>query len=228
MAFLFLSRSVGKGCPNLAADVKAVHKQLMDIGKIACFPCSGVFDAKIQAGIEAVQSHFMQRPDGVMAVSGQTHTFLANWEEKQISPGVQLPGQLRTAWNWVNPLLPKGSYCSSGFRSADDQRRILHKFYNTTFRAQIIAKYGQAQYDLIGKDLLQNEDKVLEMVRGVGQAIAKPGSSMHQKSKAIDIGGPNDDQQVKVVQLVARAHPELFSQKAPLKERSGCVHFEIL
>jgi hypothetical protein len=128
----------------------------------------------------------------------------------------------------VNPLLPEGSYCSSGFRSAEDQRRILHKFFNVTYRSAIISKYGQAAYDRAAVDLRRNEASVLTMVRGVGQAIAAPGRSMHQQGKAVDIGGPSeiDDQQVDVVLTVARAHPALFSGVV-LKERNGCVHFEI-
>ena len=227
MALLLLSQPVGKGCANRPADVKAVHQRLMDIGKIECYRCDGTIDARIIAGIEAVQSHFMRRPDGVMSVGGRTHGFLANWEEKRIGAGVDLPGRLREAWDWVNPLLPAGSYCSSGFRSAEEQRRILHKFFNNDCRGAIVAKYGQAEYDRVAGDLTGNEAKVLEMVRGAGQAIAAPGSSMHQKGKAVNIGGPNDNKQVEVVKLVAAAHPGLFSTKAPLKERNGCVHFEI-
>lgn len=66
------------------------------------------------------------------------------------------------------------------------------------------------------------------MVRGVGQAIAAPGKSMHQQGKAVDIGGPStiDQKQVEIIAMVARAHATLFSGKI-LRERNGCVHFEI-
>lgn len=96
------------------------------------------------------------------------------------------------------------------------------------FRGQIVAKYGQPAFDAAAKDLEKNEDDVLAMVRGVGQLIAKPGSSPHQRGKAIDIGGPAsiDAQQVAVVKLVARANPGLLSGKV-LRERNGCVHFEL-
>ena len=129
----------------------------------------------------------------------------------------------------MDPLLPEGSYCSSGYRSAEDQRRILHNFFLNTFKIQIIGKYGQQAYGSARSNLAANESKILEMVHGVGQAIAAPGSSMHQKGKAIDIGGPStiDNKQVEVVQLVAKAHPDLLSGKV-LKERNGCVHFEIV
>jgi len=225
---MILRQAVGKNCPNQAEDVKLIHKRLMDIGKIPCYVSTGAFDSTIQQGILDVQRHFMTVPDGVISVGGKTQGFLASWKNKPISPGVQLPGRLREAWDWVDPLLPDGSYCSSGFRSIEDQRRILHSFFLNTYRIQIIAKYGQKQYDEVKVDLLANESKVLEMVHGVGQAIAAPGSSMHQKGKAIDIGGPStiDSKQVEVVKLVAKAHSDLFSGVV-LKERNGCVHFEI-
>jgi hypothetical protein len=228
MAFLMIAQAVGRNAPNRPEDVKAVHRRLMEIGKIPCYASNGAMDNTVLKGIEAVQSHFMQRPDGVIGPGGVTLRYLAQWEKKPISPGVQLPGSLRTAWDWVDPLLPPGSYCSSGFRSADEQRAILHNFFKNRYRADIIAKYGQAAYDEAAADLIANEQKVLDMVRGVGQAIAAPGASMHQKGKAVDIGGPAtiDSRQVEVVKLVARAHSNLFSGKV-IKERNGCVHFEI-
>jgi hypothetical protein len=221
-------QAVGKNCPNLPQDVKAVHERLMEIAKISCYECNGSMDATLLEGIIDVQRHFARIPDGAISVGGQTQAFLSSWKEKPVSPGVQLPGRLKEAWDWVNPVLPEGSYCSSGFRSADEQRRILHNFYLNTYRSQIVAKYGQKKYDEVKSNLTRNEEDVLSMVRAIGQAIAAPGKSMHQQGKAVDIGGPSalDAKQVEVVTLVARAHPDLFSGKV-LKERNGCVHFEI-
>jgi hypothetical protein len=228
MRVLILSQAVGRNAPNLPNDVMSIHRVLMDIGKIPCYANIGQMDAEIIKGIESVQSHFMVRPDGVVSPVGATRTHLMNWSDKPISRGVQLPGPLKEAWDWVNPLLPDGSYCSSGYRSAEEQRRILRKFYEVTYRTQIISKYGQTAYAKVAADLIAHEPQVLAMVRGVGQAIAAPGRSMHQQGKAVDIGGPTaiDDTQVDVVRLVARAHPALFSGVV-LKERNGCVHFEI-
>ena len=228
MPLLPLRQAVGKNCPNRADDVKAVHKRLMEIAKIPCYPSSGVMDDTMARGITDVQRHFMMNPDCAISVNGRTHRFLADWTTKPVSAGVQLPGKLKDAWEWVNPLLPPGSYCSSGYRSAEEQRRILQNFFRNTFKGQIIAKYGQTRYDAVSADLLANEAQVLEMVRGVGQAIAAPGKSMHQQGRAVDIGGPAsiDATQVEVVKLVARAHAGLFNGTV-LKERNGCVHFEI-
>lgn len=226
---LLLKQAVGKGCPNRPEDVKALHKKLMAIAKIPCYPCKGDMDKQIMKGIIDVQKHFMLDPDGVISVNRTTHKFLNNWSIKMISPNVQLPGKLKDAWDLVNPLLPAGSYCTSGFRSADHQRRILHRFFKTKYKAAIVKKYGQKDYDTALGDLIKNEDEVLKMVRGVGQAIAKPGRSAHQRGKAIDVGGPStiDNQQVKIIKIVAKANPTILSGKV-LKERNGCVHFEIM
>lgn len=226
---LVLSAVVGKRpAPNHPKDVKALHKRLMEIGKIPCYRCDGTMDETLLKGIVSVQRHFMRNPDGVISPNRRTHKFLKAWKHNRIASGVLLPGRLREAWDWVDPLLPKGSYCTSGYRSAAAQRRILHRFFRGKYRGQIIRKYGQAAYDQANSDLRANEDRILQMVRGVGQAIAKPGRSPHQRGKAIDVGGPSsiDAKQVAVIKLVARAHPELFSGKV-LKERNGCVHFEI-
>ncbi|MET0028198.1 MAG: D-alanyl-D-alanine carboxypeptidase family protein [Candidatus Thiodiazotropha sp.] len=201
----------------------------MEIGKIPCYVSQGTLDDRIMKGIMDVQKHFMHAPDGVIQVNHTTHRYLNHWSVKKVSPGVQLPGRLKTAWDLVNPILPKGSYCSSGYRSAESQRRILQRFYTSKYKSAIIAKYGQTQYDSARSDMLAHEDEILTMVRGVGQAIAKPGSSAHQRGKAIDLGGPAsiDNQQVKIIKLVARAHPSLLSGKV-IKERNGCVHFELV
>jgi hypothetical protein len=228
MSVMFLSKAVGVNCPNVPNDVKLVHLRLMEIGKIPCYPCQGAMDQMIMGGIRSVQKHFMLTPDGIIGVSGMTQRVLNQWSTKPIKPGANLPGQLRAAWDMVNPLLPEGSSCTSGYRSTDEQRRLLQRFYLHDFRGAIVSKYGQKTYDSTAKDLVANEDEVLKMVHGVGQLIAKPGTSPHEKMKAIDIGGPDaiDSKQVEVVKLVARANPNLLSGKV-LRERNGCVHFEI-
>lgn len=221
-----LSRPVGRNQPNQAEDVQQIRDRLVQIKKLVPSP-DGTREPidSILLAIGSVQDHFMLQPDLVVSPGGRTVKILDAWEVKPVSPGVQLPGTLQLAWDLVNPLLPKGSYCSSGFRSAADQKRILHKFFNIDFKGAIIAKFGLVKYNAAAADLTKNEEDVLAMVRGVGQQIARPGASMHQQGKAVDIGGPNDDRQVEVVKIVARANPGIFSGKV-LKERNGCVHFE--
>lgn len=228
MPILHLNQPVGRNSPNRPEDVKAAHDALAAIGKLTRTPCSGLLDDEMLHAIEGVQQHFLARPDGVISVGGKTQTFLTHWKEKPVGSDVKLPGRLREAWDLVSPLLPEGSYCSSGYRSAEEQRRILHDFFRSKYRASIIAKYGKETYDTVAKNLRSNEQQVLKMVRGVGQQIAAPGASKHQQGKAIDVGGPSaiDDKQVEVIRLVAHAHPDLFSGFV-IKERNGCVHFEI-
>jgi hypothetical protein len=225
---MLLVDRVGRGCVNRPEDVRAVHARLVEIGKVPRSTSTGVFDDVIHAAVVAVQRIFMTNPDGIIDVNGSTHKFLNTWRVKPVSPGVLLSGRLREAWDLVNPLLPDGSYCASAFRSADDQRRILHKYFRESLKKDIVAKYGQRKYDEVNGDLLKHEAEVVAMVRGAGQAIAPPGKSQHQLARAIDVGGPSniDNEQVRVIKLVAGANPKLLSGHV-LKERNGCVHFEI-
>ena len=222
-----LISAVGKGCPNRAEDVRAIAQALTNIGKLPKIKATGLLDAAFMQAVVDFQRIWSPVPDGVISVHGVTHRFLESWKIKTISTGVQLPGRLKDAWDLVNPLLPEGSYCSSGYRTADDQRRILHGFFLTKYRIPIIAKYGLPAYEAVKSDLLGNEAQVLSMVKGVGQAIAAPGKSPHQRGKAIDVGGEADARQVQVIKMVARANPGLLSGKV-LRERNGCVHFEIV
>ena len=195
---------------------------------MASTPAAGWNIDAIIVSIKAFQRDFLPAPDGLISPNGTSVQLLRNWSVKPIDNGVQLPGRLKEAWDLVNPLLPAGSRCTSGFRSAEEQRAILHRFFKDKYKAAIIAKYGQASYDAANTNLVANEDKVLEMVRGVGQQIARPGSSKHQQGKAIDVGGPDkiDPEQVRVIKMVAKANPSLLSGVV-LKERNGCVHFEL-
>lgn len=230
MANLKIRRAVGKGCPNEPKDVKAVHKSLMEAGIIPCFVNNGDLDDRTYKGILDVQSRFMKKPDGVISVGKTTNRFLSEWKDKPISTKARLPGRLRVAWDLVSPLLPAGSYCTSGYRSADDQRRVLHQLYRgRKLKPKIVQLYGQAKYDAIKSNLAKNEKEVLAMVRATGQKIATPGRSKHQFKKAIDVGGAGealDKRQVAVIRMVARANPGLFSGTV-IKERNGCVHFEL-
>jgi hypothetical protein len=204
-----------------------VQARLNDVQGI-CSAITGRCDDGTVGAISGFQRLFLSRPDGLINIQGNTLTFLNRWSIKPVGKGVDLRGNLRRAWDLVNPILPEGSYCASGYRSPEDQRRILHKFFSDTYKNQIIKKYGAAEWASVWKDRFQKESRVLEMVRGVGQAIAAPGRSMHQQGKAIDVGGPDsiDAEQVRVVRMVAHANPTLFSGMV-LKERNGCVHFEI-
>ncbi|MDD2760261.1 MAG: D-alanyl-D-alanine carboxypeptidase family protein [Methylomonas sp.] len=225
MAKIILTGSVGRGGVNAERDVKAVQAKLNEIEAI-CREVTPVCDDEMVDSIMRFQRTFLVKPDGLINVQGMTITLLNNWSIKSVSAGVDLRGNLQKAWDLVNPLLPAGSYCSSGYRSAEDQRRILHKFFSNTYKAQIVAKYGAKEWQDAWDNKTTKEARILEMVRGVGQAIATPGKSMHQQGKAVDIGGPDDDQQVKIVKMVAKANPALLSGVV-IKERNGCVHFEI-
>ena len=109
MMFITISQAVGRDAPNRSADVKAIHKALMDIGKVPCYVNNGLIDHHILQGIGSLQRHFMRLPDQVVSPHGATLGYLSGWQEKPVSPGVQLPGRLKEAWTWLNPLLPDRS-----------------------------------------------------------------------------------------------------------------------
>ena len=228
MPILRLDRAVGKGCPNTAGDIRSVATALMDIDKLPrSYPISGGYDDAINDAIVATQHHWMLQPDAVISVGGRTQTYIQAWSIKPIDAGVQLPSDLRKAWDLVNPLLPPGSYCSSGQRSADDQRRILHEFFLRKYKSEILEEVGQAEYTELSKNLLANEARVLELVRGTGHDIAAPGGSKHQLGKAADIAGPSPARRAEITRMVARANPQLFLAERVRLETNGCVHFEI-
>ena len=200
----------------------------MDIDKLPrSYQISGSYDDALDKAIVSTQHHWMLQPDAVISPGGQTQAYIQAWSIKPIDVGVQLPGDLRTAWDLINPLLPAGSYCSSGLRTADDQRRVLHDFFLRKLKSRIVKEIGQTEYAELSKDLVANEARVLALVRGTGQDIAAPGSSKHQQGKAADISGPSPARRAEVTRMVARANPQLFLPGRVLHEANGCVHFEI-
>jgi len=228
MSTLVISKAVGQRSPNDPKDVKAVAAALIKIGKIdGRYASDGTLDKVVQEAINDTQWHWMANPDGIISVNGRTQKFINAWQIKQVSAGVVFNNRsLQEAWDLVNPILPRGSYCTSAYRSTERQRAILQAFFTGRYKAEIVRTYTQKVYDEVAKDMLANEAKIVEMVRSTRQAIAAPGTSMHERGKAIDLGGASPAAQIEIVKLVAKAHSRLFSGKV-LKERNGCVHFEI-
>jgi hypothetical protein len=246
---LFLSAGVGFGQPNKPTDVKAVQERLQFIrdqsflnriplrrpdyaglgsrGEVSRMP-SGACDEITLGWIKEFQSMFLRTPDGVISPGGTTNKFLSNWSIRPVDTGVKWIGQLEAAWLLVSPFLPDGSHCTSAYRTADDQKRIIDRMFTTTYAGELKGKLG-SRYDTILAST--GDDRYKAMVpelRALGQAVAMPGTSPHQKGKAFDIGGPStiDNEQVRVARLVGTANNTLFSGKV-LKERNGCVHVEI-
>lgn len=246
---ILMSGSVGgPGAANRAADVTAVQGKLGAIretsmfegvplrgvaytgigprGDISRMP-TGVCDDITIGWIKDFQSLFMKTPDGVISPGGATHKFMNGWALSPVNAGVNFnTPQLKTAWMILSPLLPPLSKCTSAYRSAADQERIIDNMWSVTYAAELRGKLG-ARYDTIGA--MTGDARYAAMVtelRAIGQQVARPGTSPHQKGKAVDIGGPADAEQVRVAKLVAAANSTLYSGTI-LKERNGCVHVEI-
>jgi len=184
-------------------------------------------DEALVEWIRQFQSLFMKFPDGIVQPGGVTAKFLSGWRISPISAGVQWQGELKTAWLMVSPLLPPGSYCSSGYRSVEKQKQIIDEMFLTTYVLELKGKLGKRFDDIVA---MTGDPRYVAMVpelRAIGQKVALPGRSPHQRGKAFDIGGPSDAEQVRVCKMVAGANPRLFNGQA-YKERNGCVHVEIV
>ena len=227
MPILRLDRAVGRNCPNTAGDIRSLTVALMEIDKIPrSYRISEAYDDALDRALVSTQHHWMLNPDAVVTPGGLAQTYIQTWSVKKVDDGVELTRELRAAWDLVNPLLPQGSRCTSGYRSAEKQRQLLHNFFLKKYRSEILAKIGQTEYDSLSKNLLANEARVLDLVHGCKQAIAAPGKSKHQQGKAVDMTGPSITRIVETTKVVARANPQIFTGKV-IKERNGCVHFEI-
>jgi hypothetical protein len=188
-------------------------------------PANALDDVTLEWIIQ-FQSLFMRAPNGLVVPGGTTAKFLAAWSVSAIDPGVVWQGRLKEAWLRVSPLLPPQSRCTSAYRSADDQKRIIDRMFLTTYAAELRLRLA-ARYAAI--TALAGDVRYASMVtelRAIGQAVAMPGRSPHQRGKAFDIGGPSDAEQVRVCRMVIAANATLYSGRV-LRERNGCVHDEI-
>jgi len=193
-------------------------------------------------------------PDGLVSPGGSAHERLFHsdaprYVPKQKGRVKQIQGAVRqkmsecpehekkywerihAIWNEISPYLPEDSEMISGYRSTDSQRRLLHDFYNSKYKDSIIAQFGENEWKKY-KNMQNVNDAAADpamcmMIRkATGQLIAVPGTSSHQKGRAIDIGGADDAEQVR---SLLWCHVVFYEQKRVTKilpERNGCVHFE--
>ena len=177
--------------------------------------------------IRQFQSLFLRLPDGVIQPGGVTAKLLSSWSISPIDTGVQWQGVLKTAWLMVSPLLPAQSRCTSAYRSAEEQKQIIDRMFLATYVLELKVKLGARYTAIVAMTGDARYAAMVSELRGIGQQVALPGRSPHQKGKAFDIGGPNDAEQVKICTMVAHANASLFSGRI-LKERNGCVHVEVV
>ena len=110
-----LHRAVGVNCPNLKTDVVLLQKRLIQIKKSRQASPSGELDEETFIAITSVQRHFMRCPDGIVSPEGWTLKYLNRWSPKKVAATANIGNaRLRQAWCLVSPLLPIGSYYSSG------------------------------------------------------------------------------------------------------------------
>lgn len=139
--------------------------------------------------------------------------------------------KIEEVWSIVSPFLPADSYMTSGYRTSQDQRDILHNWFNTKYKDEIIDEHSEEEWKKY-KNMQGNNDAVADpkmckmILEATGQLIAVPGTSKHQTGQAIDIGGKADVDQIK---SLLWCHVEFYTDNIITKilpERNKCLHFE--
>ena len=144
--------------------------------------------------------------------------------------------KIENVWKEVGPYLPIGSELSSGYRDSAAQRLQLHKKYRA-FKDQIILKYNKetwAKNDIkIDEKLSDSEQEKLdvELHTQICEAVshkevALPGKSLHQKGRAIDVGGNAD--RLKRIRTLGfyMVNFEKTEFVSAINNETNCVHFE--
>jgi D-alanyl-D-alanine carboxypeptidase/Putative peptidoglycan binding domain len=248
--------SVGTGGANQIEDVTLVQHQLSQLGYTctatgslddATVRAIGQYQAARVAHGGALSTNLVAQVDGLISKGGATEKSLFGNTPMRFTPmqpGSVKPnqkesesagatGEARTHWDnilavWsaVSPYLPAASHLTSGYRSYDDQVRVIEDFFIDDYKAAIIAAHGQAEWQaLVGKTDDASVSTKLDWVRACGQDVARPGSSPHQSGHAIDVGGADDTGQI---HALLRYHVDVDKSKVTkvLHEKNGCVHFE--
>jgi len=139
--------------------------------------------------------------------------------------------KISKVWNALSPYLPADSYMTSGYRSPEGQRKILHNWYNKKYKTLIVKKYGEKTWkkyhDMQGVKDAVADPEMCKMVKGAtSQLIAVPGRSAHQRGCAIDIGGKADSQQIAALLWYYAEFTSKNHVTKILPERNGCLHIE--
>ena len=137
--------------------------------------------------------------------------------EKRVNRRAKLNQLQVNAWQWLSPLLPKRSRLTSGFRTQDDQDRIINSYASSNGIGGTLQQKWQALKDrgfYIGRNI------------GVG----------HGSGEAIDVSGANLQSIKSIVERVT-ADPEIpvkfaaFSGSRPVsivEPANNAVHVHIL
>jgi hypothetical protein len=144
--------------------------------------------------------------------------------------------KIENVWKEVGPYLPVGSELTSGYRDAAEQRIQLYNKYHI-FKGKIEPVYGKDIWEKNDKKAKENLDESerdkldIEMHNQICEAVshkevALPGKSLHQKGRAIDVGGTSD----RLERIRALAYYLIkFENTAfvsAVNNETNCVHFE--
>lgn len=144
-------------------------------------------------------------PVGVPPLSSAT--FKKMWKS------VKLTKSIEKAFRVLEPHLPNGAVMTSGYRSDEDQARIINEYY--------ASHKGPASTTDV-------EERRL-WLKAQGLIIAKVGSSPHRTGLAFDLSGAPLSTLQECVDKAAAENPTDFPLKRTITERKqNCLHVDLL
>ena len=164
-----------------------------------------------------LQSLELKIPGGLSVQKTLTPISLDQRQSAGISKNVKLNTLTHDAWRMLEPFLPSGAKMTSGFRTSEDQKRII---YNLWFKA------GLNERDQgFGDYMLAMPSKLRELGYSVSSPVTESPYT-HLKGNSFDISGANLDE-------ISRSVAKASNSGLPIKlipvieEINNCVHVNI-
>lgn len=147
-----------------------------------------------------------------------TREIVKKLKQVNVKPGVKLTNLILDAWLSLKPFLPQNAVLTSGFRTLDDQRKIIDNYWKQKGfdkKHPDVKDYTQKSRILSNNGILVNPPKIPNTPRS------------HLRGTAFDISGANLNQIAEAVRLVSR-DPRIPVKLRPLVEpKNNAVHVGI-
>lgn len=138
-------------------------------------------------------------------------------------PGCKVNDLILAGWRSLQPFLPRGSVMTSGFRTPEDQKRIINNYWKRATGRPI-------------PEHLRHDDRVWRqasriLTKQYGYIVGPPWTKnpyAHLKGTAFDVSGPDLHGIVEAVRMVSGDNRIPVKFRKPLLEnKNRCVHIGI-
>ena len=142
----------------------------------------------------------------------------------RIKPNVKLNDLLLNAWKTLQPFLPPGAVMTSGFRTEEDQKRIINHFWQKAT--------GKPIPDHLKKDNRVWRQAARILTRHHGYVVGPPWTNSkyaHLKGTALDISGANLYDLAEAVEMVSASSKLPVKFRKPIVEQgNNCIHVGVV